>query len=179
MDQSRMVKAERERLIAQLQDATAGRFVLFPSQRDPLRRRSAASAHLRFFFFNNRMELSRDFDIIIRPLLYADSVASHRSSCNSDAAATEEIYRKRWGPTRVPIYNILVLLSTLILVSEAQVPVDGTDLSGCTTLHHAISTKPTFDPEYAQMLFDAPGGGAGASRAPTATAAACPRTRSA
>ena len=148
----------------------------------------AESQRLRTFFSNNCMEPSRDLDMYGRyvmmgdlealQLLYADSIASHRSSCDSDAAArsaaTEEIYRKRWGPTRVPIYN-LVLLSTLVvpssrpahlavarwLIADARVPVDGTDLSGSTALNHAISTKPTFDPEYAQMLFDAPGGGPG------------------
>ena len=32
---------------------------------------------------------------------------------------------------------------------------DGTDASGTTALHHALSTKPLFDPEYAQILYDA------------------------
>ncbi|KAM5544833.1 hypothetical protein V8D89_001731 [Ganoderma adspersum] len=183
MDPSRMSKAERERLIAQLQDATAGRPLEELLKTNEILS-GAESQRLRTFFSHNCMEPSRDLDMYGRyvmmgdleaiQLLYADSVASHRSSCDSDAAArsaaTGEIYRKRWGPTRVPIYN-LVLLSTLIvpsarpahlalarwLIADARVPVDGTDLSGSTALHHAISTKPTFDPEYAQMLVDAGG----------------------
>lgn len=123
-----------------------------------------------------RLVMMGDLEMI--QLLYEESVAEHRTKCDSDSAArataTQEIYQKRWGPTRVPIYN-LILLSTLILppsrtqhlaiarwlIDSAKVPVGGTDLSGSTALHHAISTKPAFDPafdpEYAQTLYDAGG----------------------
>jgi MYND finger len=37
------------------------------------------------------------------------------------------------------------------------VPVDGKDLSGTTALSHSISTKPAFDPEFAEMLIHANG----------------------
>ncbi len=140
------------------------------------------SQRLRTYFSQNCMEPSRDLDIYGRHVmmgdidtirrLYLDSITEHRSKCNSDdaarSAATQEIYQKRWGPPRVPIYN-LILLSTIILpsarkeqmgiarwlIDEAKVPVDGKDLSGSTALHHTISPKPAFDPEYAQMLYDA------------------------
>ena len=144
----------------------------------------AESQRLRSYFSNNSLEPGRDLDVYGRAVMMGDletiqlfynvSVAEHRSKCNSDesarTAATREIYEKRWGPTRVPIYN-LILLSLVIMppmrtqhlelarwfINEAKVPVDGKDLSGSTALHHAISTKPSFDPEYAQMLYDAGG----------------------
>ncbi len=42
-----------------------------------------------------------------------------------------------------------------VLITEANVAVDGADLSGTTALMHAISTKPYTDTEYAQMLLNA------------------------
>jgi hypothetical protein len=75
----------------------------------------------------------------------------------------------RWGPTQVPIYNCL-LLATVLRPTNRQkvldvvrwlisigVPVDGKDLSGTTALAHSVSTKPTFDPEFAQLLIEAGG----------------------
>ncbi|TFK93793.1 hypothetical protein K466DRAFT_510948 [Polyporus arcularius HHB13444] len=144
----------------------------------------AESQRLRTFFSSNCMEPSRDLDVFggavmmgdldgLR-LMHAESVARYRLSSATDeaarASAAQEIYRMRWGPTRVTIYN-LVLLCTLInpsrrtqhlqvarwLIDEVKVPVDGVDLSGSTALHTSISTKPAFDPEYAQMLYDAGG----------------------
>ncbi|PIL28117.1 hypothetical protein GSI_09768 [Ganoderma sinense ZZ0214-1] len=142
------------------------------------------SQRLRTFFSSNGMEPSRDLDMYGRyvmmgdldalQLLYADSIAAHQRMGASDAAArsaaTQEIYAKRWGPTRAPIYNLILLSSLIVpstrplhlalarwLIADARVPVDGTDLSGSTALHHAISTKPAFDAEYAQMLYDAGG----------------------
>ena len=86
------------------------------------------------------------------------------------AATVRDIYNLRWGPTQVPVFN-LILLSTLLLksmrsehlkiarflINDMKVPVDGTDLSGAQAIYHAISTKPAFDPEYAQLLYDAGG----------------------
>lgn len=40
-----------------------------------------------------------------------------------------------------------------------KVPVDGVDLSGTTAFSHALSTRPTFDPEFAEILI----GGMGAN----------------
>ena len=82
----------------------------------------------------------------------------------------DELYALRWGPTRVPIYDFL-LLSTIMrpesrqsylaiarwLVETVGVPVDAPDLSGTRALSHAISTKPFFDRDYAQIMLDAGG----------------------
>ena len=106
---------------------------------------------------------------------YAGRVARFKLQSGLDEeqarkAATQEIYQLSWGPTRVPIYD-LILLATIVmpgaraqilevshfLISEAKVPVDGVDLSGSQALHHCISTKPAFDPELAQILYDAGG----------------------
>ena len=86
------------------------------------------------------------------------------------AVATQQIHDLRWGPTQVPVYNLLGLLTMLnppgrtaymdiarFLIEEADVPVDGTDLSGTTALSHCFSTKPGLDFEYAQLLYDAGG----------------------
>lgn len=76
----------------------------------------------------------------------------------------------RWGPTSVPIYNLLLLLTIIFpdnysqhleiarwLSTVAGVSVDGCDLSGTSALSHAISTKPSLDPDFAQVLYDAGG----------------------
>ena len=84
--------------------------------------------------------------------------------------AAQELATLRWGPTGVPIYNLLGLSSLISprqrprhlsiarwLVGVAGVPVGGTDVSGTTALAHSISTHPAFDPEFAQILYDAGG----------------------
>lgn len=147
---------------------------------DPLN--GVESQRLRSFFTSESMEPSRDLDDFGRKVLVGDLegvkedfanrvlrlTASTGSSEAAREAAAKEIFELKWGPTRVPIYNLL-LLSTLLnsgarshhlailrwLLGEAKVPADGTDLSGSTALYHAISTKPTFDPEFAQILYDA------------------------
>ncbi|KAI0636295.1 hypothetical protein C8Q77DRAFT_1192027 [Trametes polyzona] len=144
----------------------------------------AESQRLRTYFSSNGLEPTRDLDAFGQAVFFGDlpalksiyneRLAHFRQLASDEATAlsttTKDIYRKRWGPTRVPVYN-LILLSTLVnpstrtghlaiarwLIEEVKVPVDGTDLSGSTALHHAISTKPSFDPEYAQMLYDAGG----------------------
>jgi MYND finger len=85
-------------------------------------------------------------------------------------AAAQELASLTWGPTAVPIYNLLGLSSMISphqrpqhlsiarwLVSVAKVPVGATDASGTTALAHSISTHPSFDPELAQILYDAGG----------------------
>ncbi|TBU27769.1 hypothetical protein BD311DRAFT_865870 [Dichomitus squalens] len=183
MDPLSLRRLERERFAAQFTDPTIGR------QLDELVKSNdilsgTESQRLRSYFSNNGLEPARHLDIYGRAIMMGDlesiklfynaSLDEYGLKCDSGdtarAAATREIYEKRWGPTRVPVYN-LILLSTLImppmrrqhlevarwLIDEAKVPVDGKDLSGSTALHHAISTKPAFDPEYAQMLYDAGG----------------------
>ncbi|KAJ6611117.1 hypothetical protein B0H10DRAFT_2057599 [Mycena sp. CBHHK59/15] len=89
---------------------------------------------------------------------------------DTEAAAAQEIYALRWGPTQVTIYNLLGLMRMIypirssqqlevarFLIYTAKVPVDAPDLSGTQALSHAFSTKPSVDFEYAQLLYD--GGG--------------------
>lgn len=84
-------------------------------------------------------------------------------------AVCNELYTLRWGPTQVPIFNLLGLFRIIrpdrkapyfdiarFLIGKG-VPVDGKDLSGTTALSHSFSTKPGFDFEYAQLLYDAGG----------------------
>ncbi|KZT19794.1 hypothetical protein NEOLEDRAFT_1123652 [Neolentinus lepideus HHB14362 ss-1] len=84
------------------------------------------------------------------------------------AAAARDLYAMHWGPTKVPIYDLLLLATQLApnlrfghlaiarwLTKDANVPVDGLDVSGTTALAHCISTKPAFEPELAQILYDA------------------------
>lgn len=49
------------------------------------------------------------------------------------------------------------LLDVVQWLISIGVPVDGKDLSGTTALSHSISTKPAFDPEFAQLLINAGG----------------------
>ncbi|KAE8867669.1 hypothetical protein PTNB29_01580 [Pyrenophora teres f. teres] len=80
----------------------------------------------------------------------------------------DDVYAKRWGPTKTPVYNLLlpalhmlpnnkeeILDITRYLVNDLKVPVEGKDALGCTALFWAISTKPYVQPEFAQILFDA------------------------
>jgi hypothetical protein len=82
----------------------------------------------------------------------------------------QDLYAKRWGPTRTPIYAVLLpalhmmphkkeefLGITRYLANDLKVPVDGKDVVGSTALFWAISTKPYVQPEFAQILFDAGG----------------------
>lgn len=82
--------------------------------------------------------------------------------------AAQELFKVKWGPTRIPVYVVLLAFTSINpglrykyiaiaewLVDTAKVPVDGTDISGTTALMHSISQKPYFDPEFAQLMFDA------------------------
>ncbi|TVY36492.1 Protein translocase subunit SecA, partial [Lachnellula cervina] len=73
-----------------------------------------------------------------------------------------------YGPTQIPLFNFLLQLTHLdpynrtrylgtarYLALEARVPVDTTDLSGTTTFMYAISTKPYWDREFADILLEA------------------------
>ena len=90
-------------------------------------------------------------------------------SVNQNAAA-QELYQRNWGPTKIPIYNVLLSLIYMQppmrskylaladwLAKTAKVPVDGTDLSGTTALMHSISTKPYLDTDFAKLLLEAGG----------------------
>ncbi|KAJ4287711.1 hypothetical protein N0V90_012414 [Kalmusia sp. IMI 367209] len=85
-------------------------------------------------------------------------------------ALVQQLYQARWGSTRIPIYNVIlvflngnpkrkqeILNLTRYLAQDLKVPVDGTDVIGAPALYWAISTKPFAEPEFAQILFDAGG----------------------
>ncbi|KAG9195620.1 hypothetical protein G6011_00741 [Alternaria panax] len=82
----------------------------------------------------------------------------------------QDLYSKRWGPARTPIYAVLLPALHVLpnkkqellgvaryLANDLKVPVDGKDVVGSTALFWAISTKPYVQPEFAQILFDAGG----------------------
>jgi hypothetical protein len=96
----------------------------------------------------------------------------------------QDWYLKRWGPTKTPLYAVLLpalhmlpkkkeqLLGVVsYLANDLKVPVEGKDVLGCTALYWAISTKPYAEPEFAQILFDA-GGSVNTKSRFSATAAA-------
>lgn len=112
---------------------------------------------------------------------YAERVSKYKNSSPSASSSTsptptaeervrDDYYKMRWGPTEVTLYNLLNLF-TLILpdnhksymdmarffITDVKVPVDGQELSGTRALSHSFSTKPTFNLELAQMLYDAGG----------------------
>lgn len=100
----------------------------------------------------------------------SEFVRSGRPEEEARSEAVLELYNLRWGPTRIPIYNVILagrvlarwyyeqqMAVTRWLVYEAKVPVDGKDISGAETIHHAIGCAPTLEIEFAQMLYDAGG----------------------
>lgn len=132
------------------------------------------------------MEPSRDLDTYGRLLMHGQfdlveddhklrvlTTLTENEKLNFEEArelVAQDLFALRWGPTKVPIFNLLGLFSLIVpakrkkylsiaryLIDEAKVPVDGTDLSGTTALSHSFSTKPSCDLEYAQMLWDAGG----------------------
>ena len=148
------------------------------------------SQRLRSYCTSQCMEPTRDLDSYGRLLLEGDLSAvkaEYRGrvqkklqgpSGSSDALTLEvaeelvaqDLASLHWGPTRVPIYNLLGLFSLIVpsfrpsyigiakfFIDTAKVPVHGKDLSGTTALSHSFSTKPAFDLEYAQILYDAGG----------------------
>lgn len=111
-------------------------------------------------------KVKKDFTRRVFELMAVQS----KSEPEARSEATKQFYELRWGPTKIPIYN-LVLVGTVLatwyrerqmklmrwLIDEAKVPVDGIDISGAQTIHHAISCVPVFDAQFAQMLYDAGG----------------------
>lgn len=132
---------------------------------------------------SNRMEPNRDLDTFGNLLLRGTMesiIMDHGlrvkrvmdSGTEFDAAletVAADLYALRWGPTQVPLYNLLGLFSQIVpdhrlkyhafaeFFINTKVPVDGRDLSGTAALSHCFSTKPCLDLEYAQMLYDAGG----------------------
>lgn len=88
----------------------------------------------------------------------------------NSAAMRQELFNARWGPTKIGIYNVILqfllftpenkknlLDLTRYLTTEIKVPVNGTDVLGCSALYWSISTKPYTETAFAQILFDAGG----------------------
>ncbi|KAH8094506.1 hypothetical protein BXZ70DRAFT_361519 [Cristinia sonorae] len=149
--------------------------------------RGMESMLLRTFTTSECMEPRRDLDDYGRTLFYGDlkavkadfarRVAAARDESDrplpekeATRAAAQQIYELHWGPTRVPVFDLLFLATMIVpgkraeilavtkwLAIEAKVPVNGLDLSGSTATHHTISTKPGLDLEFAQILYDAGG----------------------
>ena len=91
-----------------------------------------------------------------------------RLKTQARSSAADELYRLRYGPTRITIFNVLLAYTVIRprfrkrylqcaawLVEVAKVPVDGQDLSGTTVLTHAISTHPYLDLEFAGIMLKA------------------------
>lgn len=102
------------------------------------------------------------------PSIKADFLSRTRRLSDSPAAAAAELFSLHYGPTKTPIFNVLLLTCIIrpqlkkecrevarYLAHEAQVPVDGRDLSGSTAFMHSISTTPAFEPEFARILLEA------------------------
>lgn len=98
-------------------------------------------------------------------------ISSRLTALDDDRAALrQELYLARWGPTRIPIYNVVLfflhtsgfdrvvpLAVTRLLARDLCVPVDGSDVTGSTALYWAISSKPYAQIGFAQILFDVGG----------------------
>ncbi|KAJ7593848.1 hypothetical protein C8J56DRAFT_925315 [Mycena floridula] len=146
--------------------------------------KGAESQRLRTFCTREMLDIDRDLDPYGNLLCsgnfagvkddFSARVASFRDQGLAEDEARQKaadgIYQMRWGPTEVPVYNILGLLVQIIpynrpqyllmaryLIEEAKVPVNGRDLSGTCALSHTFSTKPALDLAYAQILYDAGG----------------------
>ncbi|KDR78544.1 hypothetical protein GALMADRAFT_243958 [Galerina marginata CBS 339.88] len=144
--------------------------------------RGQESLRLRRFCTSNCMEPQRDLDTLGKLLLtgnqdavfldYTARLAEKSKTMELEAAieaVAQEYASMRWGPTEAPIFNLLGLFMQIVpsrrtnylgfseFLIGTRVPVDGKDLSGTAALSHTFSTKPSFDLEYAQMLYDAGG----------------------
>lgn len=144
--------------------------------------KGAESQRLRTYFSSQEMIPARDVnDPLGRAVLTGnlsavkEVLAARTAVVTPDAASTDvaqDVSTLQWGPTRVPIFNLILLCT--ILVPErrngylsvakwlaaprpegAGVPVDGRDLAGYTALMHSMSTKPSVDPELADILYAA------------------------
>ena len=133
------------------------------------------SQRLRTYFTSSTMEPREDLDVfgyhvIHGDLSYVKEDFNDRVKRLGADEAVAEINRLRYGATKTPIYNVLLLGSIIQpalhkkqlevvrwLALTAGVPVDGRDVSGTTALVHSLATHPSFDPEFAEILCAAGG----------------------
>ncbi|THH18965.1 hypothetical protein EW146_g2111 [Bondarzewia mesenterica] len=127
------------------------------------------------YFSNSTMKPFQDLDHF-GLLLFAGDLDSVKADFSDRVArvgadeAVTEICALRYGATKTPIYNVLLLASIIQpdlrkkhlevarwLAQTARIPVDGRDLSGTTALCHALATQPSFDAELAEILYEAGG----------------------
>jgi hypothetical protein len=116
--------------------------------------------------------IERDFDSRVESYLKSSDPTLGNGDDTSRRAVQQvcdDLYQMRWGPTRIPVYSLLGQFRSIEPEGKSRfldiahffikkgVPVDGKDVSGTTGLAHSLSIKPTFDLEYAQVLFDAGG----------------------
>lgn len=113
----------------------------------------------------NLEKVQEDFESRVKRLSENEGQVDEATARSS---AAKEISELTWGPTGVRVYNLIGLGLLMFdgmrekqlsvarwLSTEAKIPVDGADLSGSTALFHSISTHPAFEPELAQILYDA------------------------
>ncbi|KAH7384110.1 hypothetical protein DE146DRAFT_216090 [Phaeosphaeria sp. MPI-PUGE-AT-0046c] len=94
--------------------------------------------------------------------------ASTQKDLRGEEKLAQELYTTRWGPTRIGIYNVLLIFMTTnpdskarllnltrYLIEEIKVPTDASDVTGASALYWSNSTKPHTQPALAQLLFDA------------------------
>ncbi|TVY24279.1 Protein translocase subunit [Lachnellula hyalina] len=110
-----------------------------------------------------------DYSHIVRgPTSSVRADFEERSSVDGIEKTRQSLADIHYGPTKVPLFNFLLQLThldpynrlryletTRYLALEAKVPVDSTDLSGTTTFMYAISTKPYWDREFADIMVEA------------------------
>ncbi|CCL99798.1 uncharacterized protein FIBRA_01822 [Fibroporia radiculosa] len=151
---------EELRKLAAKQEGGPGRPLQELLQSDePLK--GAESQRLRSYFTSNRMEPSRDLDDLDRVIFkgnldlvkdtFTALAPSHIPRLPPRKRRAQQLQKAYIKCDGVPRHFGIARW----LIAEAKVPVDGTDLSGSQAIYHAISTKPAFDPEYAQILYDA------------------------
>ena len=120
---------------------------------------------LRSYCSSEYLDVKHGLDDTVGKLLKNDDLAGLKAHLNSHFNARLELWNQKWGPTKIPIYNVLLTLVYMqperrqsrmemvrYLADEAKVPVDGTDLAGSSALMYAISTKPYLDFEFADIM---------------------------
>ena len=130
----------------------------------------AESQRLRTFCTSEYLNVNTDLSDPLGQLLKRNNLDGLKKLIESREEVKEELFQMRWGPTKVPVYNVVLItmelqptsrearLETVLwLVHEAHIGVDGVDLSGTSALMHSISTKPYLDTDFAQLMLD--GGG--------------------
>ena len=134
----------------------------------------AESQRLRTFCTSEYLNIDTGLSDHLGSLLKDNDLAGLKYLFSSRPSAKDDFFNKRWGPTEIPIYNVILTMMVLDpssrssrlemvrwLVHEAKIGTDGTDLSGTSALMHSISTKPYLDIDFAALMLE---GGADINR---------------